>query len=122
MISRPIWAKLHLTLHLLVRGGMGRILRLVVDGRKRSPAWRNESGGRRQFRPGSFITVRTMGNSDFCHSVAGMPKGASRLNTRAVAIVCDSAYLSRPSGPCLRPTPDIPIPPMGAPRLPPGKA
>ncbi len=59
-----------------------------------------------------------MGNSDFCQTVAGMPKGGSRLNTRAVAIVCDSVYLSKPSGPCRRPTPERPIPPIGALRLP----
>src|SRR6185312_6110448 len=31
MISSPTWAKLHLTLHPLVRGEMSRILRSVVD-------------------------------------------------------------------------------------------
>ena len=42
---------------------------------------------RRHFRPGIFITVRTIGISDFCHSAAGTPGGGSRLNTRALAIV-----------------------------------
>src|SRR6516165_4265809 len=31
MISSPIWAKLHLTLHLLVHSGSSPILRFVVD-------------------------------------------------------------------------------------------
>ena len=74
-------------------------------------------------RPGQgLVTVRTIGNSDFCHKVDGMPRGGSRLKTRAVAIVCDSVYFSKPSGPCLRPTPDTPIPPIGALRLPQAKA
>ena len=68
------------------------------------------------------MTDRTIGSSDFCHSAGGMPNGGSRLSTRAVAMVCASVYFNRPSAPWRRPTPDVPMPPIGALRLPQAKA
>src|SRR5690606_8014532 len=65
-------------------------------------------------RPGRKRSERASVMSIRCQRSGGTNGGASRFIHRVITTFCGSVYFSSPSGPCLRPTPDCPIPPIGA--------